>query len=173
MLPGFITRGPLLSDAEVATFEGRAGFRLPPDFRRFLLDQNGGERASALRPEEAIAADGYPRSHRFFSLGAAVAAGLSVDEADDLGGEVAEAWPELLGDLELRIRWCRAGGYPTELLPVAEVYQGDLLLLRLDEPDAGAVYFAFDPDGYCEWHCDRVAGSFADLLRDFEAWEFA
>jgi hypothetical protein len=47
------------------------------------------------------------------------------------------------------------------------------LLLRLEGADVGAVYFAYDPDGYCEWHCDRVSGSFAEMLRDFEAWKFA
>ena len=50
-------------------------------------------------------------------------------------------------------------------------YHDDLLLLRLDGPDAGAVYFSYDPDGYCEWHCHRVARSFADLLRDQEGWD--
>lgn len=65
------------------------------------------------------------------------------------------------------------GYYPPELLLIAVGYYDDLLLLRLDEPVAGAVYFSCDPDGYCAWHCHRVAGSFAELLRDLEREDHA
>ena len=43
VLPGFVTRGPVVGEQEVAAFEARCGFRLPPDYRQFLLDQNGGD----------------------------------------------------------------------------------------------------------------------------------
>ena len=164
MLPGFVDRGPPVGEGEIAAFEGRCGFRLPPDYRGFLLAQNGGERFPAPRTEEEVVEDWAPRPHRFFSLGAAAAAGFSVEEVMALDGEDLMEFPELANDLEVQMRLCRGDGgpgyYPAELLPVAVGYHDDLLLLRLDGPDAGAVYFSYDPDGYCEWHGHRVAGAF-------------
>ncbi|MCC2672075.1 MAG: cell-wall [Armatimonadetes bacterium] len=171
MLSGFLDRGPTTGEAEIAAFEGRCGFRLPADYRRFLLEQNGGERAAVLDPDAALMLDGCPRRHRFFSLGAA---GVPITaDVVDLGHEAAEGWPELLLDLEAWVHWGRAADYPPELLPIAQVYHGELLLLRLAGEDAGAVYFAYDPDGYCEWHCDRLAGSCSELLEQFEFWKLA
>ncbi|MFL5329893.1 MAG: SMI1/KNR4 family protein [Gemmataceae bacterium] len=178
MWPGFVSRGPTVGEAEVAAFEARCGFRLPPDYRRFLQEHNGGERAPAPRAEEEGVGDWVPQPRRVYSLGAAAAAGLSVEDALVLYGQArwAEDWaalmefPELTGDLEVQMRLCRGDGgpgyYPPELLPVADGDHDDLLLLRLDGSDIGAVYFSYDPDGYCEWHCHRVAESFAELLRD-------
>ena len=95
----------------------------------------------------------------------------------DLWKEFLTEFPDLINDLEVQMRLCRGDGgpgyYPPELLPVAVGYHDDLLLLRLNGPDAGAVYFSFDPDGYCAWHCHRVARSFADLLRGFEGGDQA
>jgi hypothetical protein len=186
MRPGFVDRGPPVREAEIAAFEGRCGFRLPPDYRGFLLEQNGGERSPAPRAEEEAVEGWTPRPHRFYSLGAAAAAGWSVEEVVEMVGALddADLWTEFLAelpgltdDLEVQMRLCRGDGgpgyFPPELLPVAVGCRDDLLLLRLDGPDAGAVYFSFDPDGYCEWHCHRVAGSFADLLRDPEGWDRA
>jgi hypothetical protein len=122
--------------------------------------------------EEEVVEAWAPRPRRFFSLGAAAAVGLFVEEVMALDGEDLTELPELANDLDVQMRLCRGDGgprhYPPELLPVAVGPHDDLLLLRLDGPDAGAVYFSYDPDGYCEWHCQRVAGSFADLLRGLE-----
>jgi len=90
-----------------------------------------------------------------------------------LDGEDLMRFPELANDLEVRMQLCQGDGspqyYPPGLLPVAVGHHDDLLLLRLDGPDAGAVYFSYDPEGYCEWHCHRVAGSVAELLRELDA----
>lgn len=40
-------RGPLVGEAEVAAFEQRLGLTLPADYRRFLLEVNGGLLADA------------------------------------------------------------------------------------------------------------------------------
>lgn len=173
MFPYFLDRGPRVREADVSAFEERCGFRLPLDYRQFLLEQNGGRRRPAPRPEEDIAAEGWPRRHQFFSLGAAASIGVTLEEAIAFGWEAIEEWPGLLADLALQMHGCREGGYPRELLPIAVVWHDGLLLLRLDAPDPGEVYFTCDPDGYFEWHCERVAGSFSELLRDFEELEFA
>jgi hypothetical protein len=175
MLSRFLTRGPVIGEAEIATFEGRCGFPLPSDYRQFLLDQNGGLRAPAPRTPKELAKFGTAFPHTFLSLGAAAPLeGLMEEvEKDPL------AWPEefelLRSDLDWVMINCRAAGwgaYPPELLPVAAVSIGDLLL-RLEGPRAGEVLYLPDPDGYCEWHLSTVAGSFAELLRDFEDWDWA
>src|SRR4051812_8591522 len=135
MLPGFVTRGPIVGEAEVAAFESRCGFRLPPDYRKFLLDQNGGERALPPRTpeedeEEDDTDDAGQRTLRFFSLGAAAAAKVPIKKV----AADPERWPEkfhvLTGDLDWVMTCCREAGsrsYPPELLPVAEVGDGALL----------------------------------------------
>lgn len=183
MLRGFVSRGPVVGEDAIAAFEARCGFRLPQDYRAFLLEQNGGEWFLGPLAEEEAEVDWEPRPHRFYSLGAAATAGLSVDDVLALYGRdnSLEEWtallerPEVIGDLEVQMRMCRGDGgpnnYPPELLPIAVGFRDDLLLLRLDGPDAPAVFFTFDPDGYCEWHCHQVASSFTELLRDLAGKE--
>src|SRR3712207_1523043 len=119
MLPGFVDRGPPVGEDEIAAFEGRCGFRLPPDYRRFLSEQNGGERSPAPRSEEEeVPGDWARRPRRFFSLGVAAAAGLSVEEvlAMAAGAVSPEDWhalmafPEWTNDLEVQMRLCRGDG---------------------------------------------------------------
>jgi hypothetical protein len=175
MLSGFVSRGPVVGETEVAAFERWCGFCLPPDYRRFLLEQNGGERASVLTPERAMEVDAWTREYRFFSLGAA--AGLTVEDAVVFGNKVGEAWPRVEYDLAVQARWLWGDGgplcYPPDLLPVAIVYHHDLLLLRLNGPEAGGVLYCWNPDGYFEWHCGQVAESLAELLRNFESQDWA
>jgi hypothetical protein len=175
VLPGFVTRGPVVGEAEVAAFEGRCGFPLPPDYRRFLLDQNGGRRPVAPRTPEEDEAEGPPGTVRFFSLGAA--ATLTVP-AEDVAQD-PEAWPEewdvLSNDLDRVMEGCREAGsrsYPPEFLPVAEVSLG-VLLLRLKGRGTGAVVHCYDPDGYEPGHVNKVARSFAELLRNLDEYELA
>lgn len=170
MRPHFLSHGPLVKEGDISAFEERCGFALTPDYRRFLLEQNGGERAAAARTKRDIAREGALRRHRFFSLAAVE---LPLEELLALGWEVREAWPELLVDLDARMRWCREGGYPEELLPVAEVGHEAELLLQLAGADVGSVHYHYDPDGYHECHCYPIASSFDELLRNFENWSFA
>src|SRR5262249_15082850 len=171
----FLTRGPVIGEADIAAFEGRCGFPLPSDYRQFLLDQNGGLRAPAPRTPKELEEFGTAFPHIFLSLGAAATLnGLIEEVAND-----PEAWPEEFEVLRCELDWvltnvmsvgCRS--YPPELLPVATVNIG-VLLLRLEGRRAGEVLHCCDPDGYCEWHLNTVARSFAELLRDFEDWDWA
>ena len=61
MLSGFVSRGPVVGETEVAAFERSCWFYLPPDYRRFLLEQNGGERASVPGAAKNIEVRGEPR----------------------------------------------------------------------------------------------------------------
>src|SRR5262245_1930129 len=112
MLPGFVDRGPPVCEGEIAAFEGRCGFRLPPDYRGFLREQNGGGRSPAPRTVGAVVEDWAPRPRRFYSLGAAAAAGFSVEEVVVLAGEDLMGLPELACDLEVQMRLCRGTAAP-------------------------------------------------------------
>lgn len=46
----FATRNPALTEAQVSNYEERAGTRLPPEYRSFLLKLNGGMPTSCLFP---------------------------------------------------------------------------------------------------------------------------
>jgi hypothetical protein len=43
-----------------------------------------------------------------------------------------------------------------------------VFLLRLNGREAGAVLYCYDPDGYEPGHINKVAESFAELLRDLD-----
>jgi hypothetical protein len=174
VLPGFISRGPVVNEDDIAAFEGRCGFQLPPDYRRFLLDQNGGDRPVASAPEEED--EGGTETVQFFSLGAAAAAKLPVEKVAASPERWPKKWRILTSDLDMRMTWCRGDGgpryYPPELLPVAELTLG-VLLLRLKGRGTGAVLHCKGPDGYEPGHTKKVAGSFAELIRGLDdvSWD--
>ncbi|HWO21739.1 MAG TPA: SMI1/KNR4 family protein [Kofleriaceae bacterium] len=55
-------RGPAVHESDVAAFEGRLGHRLPDDYRRFLLEVNGG------RPDDTSCQYKFGVINQFFSL---------------------------------------------------------------------------------------------------------
>ena len=172
MLPGFVTRGPVVGEEKVAAFEARCGFPLPPDYRRFLLDQNGGDRPVAPEPDEDEDEDEAPeQTVRFFSLGAAAAVPVPVEEVNRDPERWHEEWLILMTDLELRMAGGRDHGsrsFPPDILPVAEPFVG-VLLLRLKGRGTGAVFYCPHPEGYDPaGRLGKVAKSFAELVRDLD-----
>lgn len=153
----FAARGPVVVESDLTAFETRLEYPLPPDYRQFLLQQNGGE---------VLAADGKPiTGARLFSL---LLLGFEITEADLEVSYDADPmeWPEFCCDLDVRSLLCIRADYPVNLLPIGDVADGSLFLW-LDGPDVGAVDLTFDPDGYVAWHCHRVAASFGELLQNF------
>jgi hypothetical protein len=180
MIPGFINRGPQVGEMEISDFELRCGFPLPLDYREFLRRQNGGHRTSKSEIEDARntpeeAKELIPPKNLFLSLGLASAIGYSINDVPQLvsTGLIADE-PDLLRDLDVALNLCRLLDCPANLLPIAKVNYGENhLLLSLDGPEAGEVRFLYDPDGYCEWHCESIARSFTDLLNGYDQWEHA
>lgn len=175
MLPGFVTRGPVVGEAEVAAFEERCGFPLPPDYRRFLLEQNGGERPLPPQPPEEGEDDGSQQVVRFFSIGAAATVAVPHEAVLADPERWYEEWAVLMTDLAGRMEGTRDAGsrsFPPELLPVAELTLG-VLVVRLKGRGTGAVLHCYDPDGYEPGHVYKLADSVAELLRDLDDLEWS
>jgi hypothetical protein len=170
-----VTRGPVVGEAEVAAFEDRCRFHLPPDYRRFLLEQNGGERPLPPRPPEEDEDEGRHEVVRFFSLGAAATVAVPHDTVLADPERWFEEWAVLMTDLTGRMAGARDFGtrsFPPELLPVADLSLG-MLLVRLKGRGTGAVLHCYDPDGYEPGHVNKAAASFAELLRDLDDSEWS
>lgn len=178
-LPGF-DRGPQVTDEDLSAFEQRWGLPLPEGYREFLLAQNGGHRVTASEMEQAerVPPDvrkQIPPKHHFLSLGVAATAGYTLDDVrTEIDSGVLPELPELRGDLEVSLMWWRHLEYPSSILPIAKTQYGqNELLLQLDGPRTGEVTFLYDPDGYCEWHCEFVAASFGEMVEAFDSWKHA
>jgi len=72
-------RGPVIDESTVTAFEHSIGHRLPDDYRRFLLEVNGGDPADSNRRAP------FGLLNRFFSL---------ADPDDDMSLETANSFPE-------------------------------------------------------------------------------
>jgi len=167
VLPGFVTRGPVVGEADVAAFEARCGLPLPPDYRQFLLEQNGGLRPIPQEPEEGED-EGGTENVEFFSLGIAATVKVPHEKVYRDPERWMKQFLVLTKDLDGWMEGTREAGsrsYPPELLPVAELSLG-VFLLRLKGRGSGAVLHCYDPDGYEPGHVNKVARSFAELLRD-------
>jgi hypothetical protein len=142
--------GPPVTEADVAAFEDRIGVTLPADYRRFLLEVNGGDGPA----DES----GYPPD-QYWSLHGP---GGPVSDADvaAVGGD--RSWWESYDrrDREFGVRGMWSSGLSREWLPVAAVNHEDLLLVRLAD---GSVWEMFQVEELTEDRCTRVASSFAEL----------
>lgn len=131
---------------ELSGFEQRMGGRLPEDYREFLLSRNGGrvydnDLATPEGEEIGIAV------RSFFSIG---------DTGEDAIEECLAVY---------------SGRYPGGLLPIAEAAGGNLIMLQIDRPGEGKVYFwdhetEADEEVQPFWgNLTYVASSFSDFQR--------
>ncbi len=132
-------------EAAIAAFEASRGFRLPSEYREFLLATNGGK-PEPCAFQLALRSGPYTDSivHWFLGLGDTMAASL-------------ESFAALM-----------AGRMPAELLPIAPDPGGNLVCLGVKGDVRGKVYF-WDHERErtpADWsNVDLVADSFDAFLR--------
>lgn len=132
-----IRSAPPITERDIASFEKSHGITLPPAYRRFLLETNGG------RPERdlCIVPDFPPspiaRVHFFFGIGDSM-------ECYDLA-------------------WNREVYSPAEFLVIAGTEGGDTFCIGIASEYYNQVFF-WDYYGDEEHRLYRVANSFEDFL---------
>ncbi len=141
------THGPL-DERRIAELEERFGARLPEDYRRFLLQHNGG------RPDPA---DFRLADRQGAYTDSRVEAFLSVYDGEHFNFEKVLA---CFKGPEPRI--------PANLVPIARDPFGNLICLSIAGPDGGTVYF-WDHERESEGeptydNVDRIADSFGEFL---------
>jgi hypothetical protein len=137
---------PAVDESSVAAFESTIGFRLPPDYRDFLLKFNGGEPTTPVfhLPDTK---GGYTDSaiRYFFSI------------SDKSTFSLAHKYAIYVGRI------------PQGMLPIAADSGGNLVLLALVGVQSGKVFFwNHDIEGLVEDpssldHLSQVANSFSEL----------
>lgn len=141
------SRGPAVSETCVATFEGRLGYRLPSDYREFLLKYNGGDPVvgivKGLDDREDV-----PYQHGESVRGFLILAPSESDvpEHQELKTPAELDWP-----------------IPANLLPIADDAFGNCFAIDLESTN-GLVRF-IDHESLDDFSKHRVmADSFLDLL---------
>jgi hypothetical protein len=142
-------RGPQVTEARIQAFERSYGHPLPDDYKRFLLDVNGGQPA---------------RTNREFAHGVV----NNLFSLDD---------PEDSGDLADRATWTRPTLPSPDLLFIGHDDCGNQLLLALAGDHRGEVWYMLtdddarpdDANPRVLWHDRRdlrkVADSFEQFMR--------
>lgn len=140
--------GPKVSESNVAEFEGRLGYRLPPDYREFLLNYNGGH------PVVGTVKGREDRSDIPYQHGDSIHTFLMLPSNE---GEVSP-FQQLKTSEE--IGW----SLPKNLLPIADDAGGNCFAIDLDS-SGGLVRFIDHESSDEEISQHRVmADSFLDLL---------
>ena len=120
MTAAFDSHGPLVTSAEVETFESMLPRPLPESYRQFLLHQNGG-RVNLWWPPELHGPD-IADVEQFYSLGD------------------VERWRSLPA-----VRATFSDTLPGVFLPIGADEGGAKICLSLQDEDHGAIWF-YDPD---------------------------
>jgi cell wall assembly regulator SMI1 len=139
-------QGPPVKEVEIVAFEQELGARLPSDYRKFLLEHNGG------RPKpDTIDIDRLPGS----PTGVSTFFGFDQEfEADDLRWN-REILSDDLGD--------------PSLLPIASDPFGNIFCMVAYGPDVGTILFIdFVESVPYEYF---VASSFLDFLSQLREWD--
>ncbi len=152
------SRGPALTDSDVAQLETAVRFKLPADYREFLLRYNGGYPVVGV----VNGRDDDPQTP--YAYGDAVSSFFQLPTQGGTVSEYSQLKVEAIGYLNL----------PPYALPIAEDGGGNCFVLELG-PTSGCIRFV------CHEHLEEpyeshriVADSFLDLLlriRTIEAEE--
>lgn len=143
--------GPTVSESAINTLELTLEHSLPPQYREFLLEFNGGEPETNVFPVDELGEGGVIE---FFGI-----------REGSVPGDIAFERSRM------------AGRVPSGLLPIAEAEGGNLVCVSLQGQDRGTVYFwdheeEADEDvesTYCNLHV--IGSSFRDFwnsLRKFD-----
>lgn len=117
--------GPPLTEQDVRRFERKYGFALPPAYRTFLLQGNGGRPERDVFPIQGLEGNPEGRIQLFFDLGGAI-------ESCTLNWNL-ELFRERI---------------PEDMIPIATTEGADFLCLAVSGDRAGAVFYY---DGYSGW----------------------
>jgi hypothetical protein len=152
--PAMERRGPVVAEADVRRFERRIGAELPADYRRFLLDVNGG-RTAATHCTFTIrrgARQTKTTLNTLFSLD-------DPDESRDLATSQLYGEDRLPGGLEIG---ADDGGSPIVLV-LGGPHHGEIWLLdRVDPRPTGS-------NPRVEWFDRRDVWKLADSFAEFMA----
>lgn len=141
-------RGPVVTDSDVAAFEGRIGHRLPDDYRRFLLDVNGGG------PDSDHARSAAGVVHVFLSLRATDGA-LDLDTFREYARDLpTRDLLEIAGDV---------GGNPFLLAIGSDEHRGSVWFFRRSDPRPD------DANPRVLWHDRRDMRKLAHSFEEFLA----
>ncbi len=142
--------GPRLSESTLQAVEQELGVRLPEDYRKFMLEFNGGRPV----PEDSF----------------------DVQQCDQLSGvERFSPIDESDANGVLATRKIMDGRLPPDTLAIADAPCGDLILLTINGHDVGSVFFwdhedeliSGGPPLYANAH--RIADSFSEFFRSLRA----
>lgn len=139
---------PPISERELQEYEASLGVRLPSEYREFLLEFNGGvpDNDSFLLPGESSYADSSVRS--FFGVSAGFDNSLAYY-------------------LKIYVKAKRIHG---DMLPIAEDYGGNIVVLAVKGPKVGHVLFwnheleGTKPDSSLIEHLIPIAPSFSEFV---------
>jgi hypothetical protein len=135
--------GKKLTDDILKAIERKAEIELPSDYRRFLLDQNGGE----PRPSHFTCGRNEYEVTRFISFD-------HETPQEFAGQDFEQALDSLRSDLML----------PKHLVPIAWA-DDDVVLLSVAGKNRNNVFFWWRiSEGFDGSHCKKVANSFAEFL---------
>ena len=137
----FTKRGPALSEKDVATLEADLGCALPPDYRAFLREQNGG----VPTPNSLLTKEGDEVVIRWF---------LST-RVKPFERNLVDVTRHFRAELSL----------PKHLLPIAYLEADDVLLLTVGGKAAGRVLlWRMVEEGYDRDRLSPVSNSFDGLI---------
>lgn len=147
----FTSSGPSIDEQTISTLEAHLAYALPEDYRGFLRDRNGGIPTPGDVPEPS---QGVVGILWFFSL--------DDSRAERSLAAAGESWE---------------GRYPETMVPIALCNGSNLLLLTLDGPDRGRVYY-WEHEGEADEgepartdNLTLVADSFTSLLDALHDWD--